>query len=51
MTSFTQVEGLGGAGRDALDGGDPTPPAEEKDEALDFDQNVDASCSNAKGCP
>ena len=46
---------LGGAGKDSFDGGDPTPPDEEKDEATDYDPSkgadAGAGCSSAKGCP
>ena len=41
----------GGLNRDAFDGGDPTPPDEEKDTVTDWDQMPPPeNCANANGC-
>ena len=42
---------IGGAGLDDFDGGEPDPPDEETDEALDWDSTNEPSCSSTIQCP
>jgi Ca2+-binding RTX toxin-like protein len=42
---------IGGAGIDDFQGGEPDPPDEETDEALDWDSGTEPSCSSTKQCP
>jgi Ca2+-binding RTX toxin-like protein len=42
---------IGGAGIDDFDGGEPDPPDEETDEALDWDSGTEPTCSSTVQCP
>jgi Ca2+-binding RTX toxin-like protein len=42
---------IGGAGVDDFQGGEPDPPDEETDEALDWDSSKEPTCSSTIQCP
>ena len=42
---------IGGAGVDDFEGGEPDPPDEETDEALDWDSAKEPTCSSTIQCP
>jgi Ca2+-binding RTX toxin-like protein len=42
---------IGGTGIDDFDGGEPDPPDEETDEALDWDSGTEPTCSSTVQCP
>jgi Ca2+-binding RTX toxin-like protein len=42
---------IGGTGIDDFQGGEPDPPDEETDEALDWDSGTEPTCSSTVQCP